>query len=138
MRYTSKFPEVIRQRLLKEPEAFQLDRRGSDLVSKWRVRSEKYNIREDFVEFVVQTDMTVLNAYRQLVHGGDWPIAIDGDTVYPVPFEETGAEDRGPIRRTIRRLPGKWLDVIRKRLGLSSDAEAVRVAVEKIGRKLVE
>jgi len=131
--------ETVRRQIKENPDAFVIERHGSDLTAKWHVTCPKYGFSMRFDHLAANADMTLLNLYRHLVHDGRWPISVDDETIYPVPIEETGAnEGRGKIRRTVRKLPGHLVDVIRDRFDLSSDAEAVRMAVEELGKKIVK
>lgn len=63
---------------------------------------------------------------------------VMGRTFEPAPISELDIDrDRGDVRRTVRDLNGTSIEIIREQLGFSSDAKAIREAVETLAVRLV-
>jgi hypothetical protein len=130
--------DSLRDTVTGDPDAFYLVKMGSDNMGDWRVRSGKYGIDESFLDFSRQAGIYPFKLHCILVHQTG-AFLIDG-TSYPA----TSVEDldidhnRGEVRRSFRGLDGVAIEIIRERLDLSSDAEAVREAVRIVARKLTK
>jgi DNA-binding CsgD family transcriptional regulator len=134
----TKIDEALQERVRSDPEAFQLYKFGSDNLGDWRVRSGKYGIDESFLDVSRRTGIYPFKLHCLLEHQAR-TFTVDGISYSPVSADKLNVRARrGTIRRTFRGIDGTSVEIIKKRLGLTSDAEAVREAVRIVAQKLTQ
>lgn len=86
---------------------------------------------EDFADHVGVSAEEMRRHFEGENRANEGGVTVDGEFYPPKPLEEIGVEpDQGEdVQKTVRNLDRTGLEVVRKRLGVGTDAEVVRACV---------